>query len=225
MRRLSAVLTAAAVAVPAAGLGLVPLGLRASPTWGYALVPLTLLTTPLWSLLHEAIHGGLLPGRRANDAWGRVLAIGYGAPFALLKAGHLVHHRYSRTPRERTEIYTAGSWASHAPGYYLRLFGGLYLAEVASVLLTVLPSRAWAALARRSDRPDTVAGLLLDRVRRRSLRQFRVDALAIVVVHAAAFVADGDTCHDGWFSAVGKQLRGPVSAGTLTVYSPGVRRH
>ncbi|TQS41062.1 fatty acid desaturase family protein [Cryptosporangium phraense] len=273
-----------------------------SPAWGLLLIPLTLLTTPFWSLLHEAIHGSLVRDRRANDAWGRVLAIGYGAPFALLKSGHLLHHRYSRTERERTEIYATGRWASHAPGYYLRLFGGLYLAEVASVLLALLPERGWAALVRRTDRPDTITGLLFDRVRRRFLTQFRLDASAVVAVHLAAFLAygrygwmlvaalagrgllisladnayhygtrldaslealnlrlprpletfvlafnlhsvhhrhpglpwhelrtafaaDGDEFHDDWFAAVGKQLRGPLPAGTLIASSPGVRRH
>lgn len=161
--------------------------------WGWLLGPLTLLNPPFWSLIHEAIHGGLLPDRRWNDRAGRVLAVGYGAPFALLKGGHLLHHQYSRTRRERTEVYdpTRTRWAAVAPGYYVRLFGGLYLAEVASVLLAPAPARLWRTLGRRLDSPDTVTGLLLDRVQRRQLRQFRTDAAGVVFVYGATAFAYG----------------------------------
>ncbi|MFC0506512.1 fatty acid desaturase [Micromonospora costi] len=190
----SVVLVATALGVLCLQLVVLPLWLLPSnPTWGWLLAPLALLTTPYWSLLHDAIHGTLLARRTWNDRCGRALAVGYGAPFALLKTGHLLHHRYSRTRRERTEVYDPATtrWAAVAPGYYLRLVGGLYLAEVATVLLAAAPARAWRHLARRLDSPDTVTGLLLDGVRRRHLRQFRVDGLAVVLVHGAAGVAYG----------------------------------
>ena len=161
--------------------------------WGWLLVPLALLTTPLWSVIHESVHGTLLRDRAWNDRCGRVLAVGYGAPFALLKTGHLLHHRFSRTVRERTEVYDPATttWRAVAPGYFARLFGGLYLAEVASIGLAVAPRAAWQRLARRLEAPDTVAGILLDRVSGRPLRQFRADAAAVVVVHAASAGAFG----------------------------------
>src|SRR5690349_1480566 len=109
--------------------------------WAWLLVPIALTTVPLWSLIHEAIHGGLLRERGWNDRLGRVLAAGYGAPFTLLKAGHLLHHRFSRTPRERTEVYDPArtTWLAAARAYYPRLLGGLYAAEMASVLLALVP--------------------------------------------------------------------------------------
>ncbi len=161
--------------------------------WGWLLVPLSLTSTPLWSLLHECIHGSLVRNRAWNDGCGRALAVGYGAPFALLKAGHLLHHRFSRTPRERSEIYDPDttSWGAQAPGYYLRLFGGLYLAEAASVLLAAAPRRLWSAVARRLDGPSTVTALLLNSVAERRLAAFRTDAALIMVLHVAAFIAYG----------------------------------
>src|SRR5919198_37020 len=131
-------LAAVAVALSLFQLFVVPFALLpVAAGWGWALLSLVLMTTPFWSLVHEAIHGTLFPGRAANDRTGRVLAVLYGAPFPLLKAGHLLHHRYSRTRRERSEIYDpeVTTWGRAAPGYYLRLFGGLYLLEVVSVLL------------------------------------------------------------------------------------------
>src|SRR4051812_9003713 len=66
------------------------------PRWGWLLAPLAPTTIPLWSLIHEGIHGTLLRDRAWNDRLARMLAAGYGGPFTLLKAGHLLHHRFSR---------------------------------------------------------------------------------------------------------------------------------
>lgn len=278
-------------------LAVIPLWLLpANPAWGWLLVAMVPLTTPFWSLIHEAIHGSLRRERVWNDRLGRLLAIGYGAPFSLLKAGHLLHHRYSRTRRDRTEIYEPNTtgWASMAPGFYFRLVGGLYFAEVGSVLLVAAPRRLWSYLARRLDTPDTVAGLVMDGISRRHLRQFRMDGTAVIVLYVAsgiaygphvwmlaaavagravlisvadnafhygtpldtpldamnlrlpallerfvlafnlhsvhhrhpglpwyelrsAFAADDDRYHRGWFGAVARQFRGPVSAAARTL--------
>lgn len=162
--------------------------------WGWTLAGIALLTTSFWSLIHEAIHGTLLAVRRRNDNCGRGLAILYGSPFAMLKAGHLLHHRYSRT-RERTEIYDPATtgWMGAAPGYYLRLFGGLYLLEVIALPLALLPAAAVRRLGQRLEAPDSVAGLLFERIAQaKVLGQFRTDALAIVALYTAAFLAYGE---------------------------------
>ncbi|GIJ45988.1 hypothetical protein Val02_28740 [Virgisporangium aliadipatigenens] len=171
-------LTAVAAAIVAGGLVLqllfVPLLLLVRGAWwGLVLVPVAATTMPLWSLVHEAIHGTLSADRRWNDRCGRALAVGYGAPFVLLKGGHLLHHRYSRTRKERTEVFdpTRTTRTRAAPLYYVRLLGGLYLSEAASVLLAVLPRRAWYRLAARWDSPDTVTRELLERVAARQLRR------------------------------------------------------
>ena len=198
-----------------------PESLAGLPAW--LLIPLVLTSTPLWSILHESVHGSLLRDRTWNDRLGRALAIGYGAPFILLKSGHLLHHRFSRTPRERTEVYEpgTGTWASHAPAYYLRLFGGLYLAEAASVVLALAPRRLWRRLRHLLDAPDTVTALLFDALAGRKLGQFRADAVVVVLVHASAFFAYGKS----WWMlvlvlagraflvrAVARQVRGPIAA-------------
>jgi hypothetical protein len=148
--RLSVLLIGWGTAALALQLVVIPVWLLpASTAWGWLLVPLALLTTPHWSLIHEAIHGTLLRSRWWNDHCGRSLAVGYGVPFALLKTGHLLHHRYSRTARERTEVYDPAV-------------------------------KTWTAtLADRMDSPDTVSGIVLDRVGGRLLRKFRLDAAAV----------------------------------------------
>jgi hypothetical protein len=190
----SALLVAGALGSLVVQLFVVPLVLLPrDASWGWLLVPFVLTGTPLWSILHESIHGTLLRDRSWNDRLGRALAIGYGAPFVLLKSGHLLHHRFSRSPRERTEVYDSAqaSWAGRAPLYYLRLIGGLYLAEVATVLLAVASRSMWRRLGMWLDAPDTVAGLLFDSVSRRRLGQFRSDAGLILVSYTTAFIAYG----------------------------------
>lgn len=300
----SAILVASALAGLCVQLAVVPLWLLpANPAWGWLLVAMVPLTTPFWSLIHEAIHGSLQRERERNDRLGRVLAIGYGAPFSLLKTGHLLHHRYSRTRRDRTEVYDPATtgWTTVAPGYYFRLVGGLYFAEVGSLLLVAAPHRFWSYLARRLDTPDTVAGLVLDSISRRHLRQFRLDGTAVILLYVAAglaygphvwmlaaavaaravlisiadnafhygtsldapleamnlrlagplerfvlafnlhsvhhrhpglpwyelrsaFMADDDRFHLGWFGAVARQFRGPISAEARTLSTVAVNQ-
>jgi fatty acid desaturase len=173
--------------------------------WAWLLVPIALTTVPLWSLIHEGIHGTLLRERGWNDRLGRALAVGYGGPFTLLKAGHLLHHRYSRTQRERTEVYdpARSSWLAAARTYYPRLLGGLYAVELASVLLVLLPRPGWRMLVRKTDSLDSVSGLLFERVARRdNLRKFRLEALAVIVTYTGSSVAYGGHAWMLW-SAVG----------------------
>jgi fatty acid desaturase len=93
-------LTSATLALCLFQLFLLPLWLLPHDgAWGWTLASLVLLTTPYWSLIHEAIHGTMFTDRRWNDRCGRVLGVLYGSPFPLLKAGHLLHHRYSHTRR------------------------------------------------------------------------------------------------------------------------------
>ena len=85
---------------------LLPMDLR----WGYTLIPIALLNNTYWALVHDTFHGSFSPSARANVAAGRVLAILFGAPFHLLRLGHLLHHGFNRTERETIEVYDdAGS--------------------------------------------------------------------------------------------------------------------
>ncbi|MGQ4618808.1 fatty acid desaturase [Nocardia sp. R7R-8] len=220
-RRIGSWLTATAVVLNIVQLFVLPLLLiPRDRAWGWVLLPMALLTTTLWSVIHEAVHGNLHHLRSRNDRYGRVLAVLYGSPFALLKAGHLLHHRYNRT-RERAEVYdpASTSWAKVAPGYYLRLFGGLYLLEVAAIALAALPAAAVRRLARALDGPDTVARPLLERVTRpETFRQFRVDAVVVVVLHGAAFAAYGS---QWWMLLVASAGRGLIVSLSDNAYHYG----
>lgn len=135
----------------ACGLVLPLVLLPASPYWLLLLVPFTALTVAHWGLIHEAVHGHLHPGRRANEALGRVLGILFGGSFAVLRFGHLSHHSLNSRPSDRPELYDPAAVPRPRATvvYYLRLLWGIYLAETLSALACFLPRRPLARLVRR----------------------------------------------------------------------------
>lgn len=191
---LNGALVAAAVALQLAALFALPLATHADPRWGLALVPIVLATNTYWSLVHEAIHGMLFADRRINDAAGRLLGILFAAPFRPLRTGHLLHHRFSRTRRERTEVFDPARtprWRA-ALAYYPRLLGGLYLAEVMVILAAAVPRRALVALERRLEGDDTVAHLVVRALREPGARaELRLDAAAIAAFYGASVALYG----------------------------------
>jgi fatty acid desaturase len=159
--------------------------LRASPWWGLLLIPLALSSNTMWSLIHEAIHGHLFAERRWNDRLGRLLCVLYGAPFRALRIAHLLHHRYSRTPRDRTEVYdpVRTSRLTASAGFYIQLLGGMYFLEVLSSLACLLPRFVIDRLLPRLDHAETTGGLVVRALREpRALREMRFDTFAILAV-------------------------------------------
>ncbi len=199
-------------AVPVAQLA----GLIVVPVWllpmgevyGWALLLPVLLTNTWWAMQHEAMHGLLPGGRRANRLYGRVNAVLFGAPFDLLRRGHLLHHAYSRTPRERSEVYEAGidSRPGFTLGYYGRLLGGLYVMEVLAGVLLLLP-RAWLMrwVARLASERNLVAAIADKLLQPRELANARRDVILLLVLHVGAFALYGS---NAWMLALALAGRG-----------------
>lgn len=156
-----------------------------------AVVPV-LAIVPHWALIHEAVHGHLLPGRRTNELAGRLLAILFLAPFAALRFGHLSHHALNARATERPELYDPATTPRlrAALAYYPRLLGGLYLFEVLSGPSSFLPRRLLRPLVRRvfyEGSPEAKG--MAERAERRllepaTLRAIRLDALLVVALVA-----------------------------------------
>lgn len=167
-----------------------PLSLPGAPWLGWSLLPLVLTTTTGWSVLHEGIHAVLHPDRRVNDALSRLLAMGFPAPFAVLRFGHLKHHRFNRTAIDRSEAFDPGSTTRlrAALRYYPQLLIGLYLSEVAALLLVWLPSGWLLAWARRlpvePGLPSLAQSLQRQLLRPDVLRGMRRDSLASLLLIA-----------------------------------------
>jgi fatty acid desaturase len=166
---------------------------EAHVAWAAA-VAFVLATVPHWALIHEAVHGHFHRSPAVNDAAGRLLAILFLSPFDGLRFGHLSHHALNARAVERPEFYDPGrsSRVRAAAIYYVRLLGGLYLLEVASGPLSLLPRGALRPLVRRvfyDGAPE--AGNMADRAERvllapAALRRLRLDTLAVLVLLGAA---------------------------------------
>lgn len=158
--------------------------------WGWVLLPCIAMSNPWWAYIHEALHGVLFDDKQENRLFGRLNAVLYGAPFEVLRWGHLLHHAHSRTVRERSEVYVAGrdSRLNVTIGYYFRLLGGLYLYEVLGGVLLLLPRAMVRKMLCQVASPDNIFGEMGERLLEKdNLRSARQDALAIIVVYGTAF--------------------------------------
>ena len=195
--RLNLAIATALIAVNVAMLAGVPLLVSRSPAWGWVLLVPVLLTMPLWSIIHEAIHGRLHPDRQWNDRFGRALGVVFGAPFQLLRLGHLMHHRYNRSPLCRMEIAPASPTPLRRAGYYGRLLGGLYLGEFLASVLAILPDRLYRPVIRLAFGDEAPDGRTMwDGARRQLLEEpgrsrMRLDGLLVTLAFAGAFLLYG----------------------------------
>lgn len=191
-------LCAALTAVNLGMVALVPVALLPlSPLWGLALAVPVLATPTLWSLIHEAIHGSLHPDRTWNDRLGRGLSVLFGSPFQVLRLGHLMHHRFNRTELNRIEVSVGTPSRRDRAAYFARLFGGLYLGEVAAALLAVLPDRFWRPIIRLAFGAEAQDGRSMWASARKQLlkepgrSRMRLDGLVIVTGLGISFALYG----------------------------------
>jgi fatty acid desaturase len=185
-RHLNLVLFACFVLVQGYLLLIFPLYGRTLPAAESVLGIAVLLTLPTWSLLHEAIHGNLHPSSHWNRRLGRLLSIFYSAPFAALRCGHLLHHRYSRT-EELSEAYDpqTTSWSAAVLRHYFVVLGGLYWAEVFVGLLVLLPRGLRKRVENRVSPPGEMSLRFRDRLDQPTvLAETRVDCLLAMALLA-----------------------------------------
>lgn len=167
--------------------------------WGLLLVGFVLLTPFFWALAHESLHGSLFENYSRNKPAGRVLCILFGAPYQVLRFGHLIHHRFARSRFDCMEAYDPGksSFLAASGEYYFRLCGGLYLAEIAGNLVAFLPRKPLIAVIRflfrrRDDEgPDIASMAVLAYTDPPKLQAIRIDSAAALAVLAVAFVLYG----------------------------------
>ena len=166
--------------------------------WGPAALvlgaPLVVLAPTHWGLIHEAIHGQLLKHRRLNEWGGRLLAITYLLPFEVVRFSHLMHHRFTREPFDRPDVYQGKSHRLQAWLIYTgRLLGGLYVAETLVPVLAFLPPQLAGRLLGKaigSEGPEGAqvqrlfVGLARDPTRRRRIRR---DWLLSLAANGVAF--------------------------------------
>ncbi|CAB3764273.1 fatty acid desaturase [Paraburkholderia solisilvae] len=185
-----------ALVVTAMGIELVGLALLLRHAGAVALglvVPIVMLTPTHWGLIHESIHGQLLPQRSANENAGRGLSILLALPFDAVRFGHLMHHRFTREPYDQPDIHASGKRYGLARLRYLgMLCGGFYLAEVLTPCVAFLPVKLVQRLLNEQFNADGEHG---DQIRRRFVdfagserrrKQTRRDFAATLAMYGAA---------------------------------------
>lgn len=180
---------------------LIPALMRWSdPAWIWLLIPLALVANGYWATLHEAMHGQLRPQSIANRRAGRVLAILWGSSFRMLRFGHLMHHRFNRHELDHPDCYDPARTTRVAASlrFYSEILGGLYLVEILTPLLYLLPQTMVRRLVGRLYAGDAAPMPQLRQLAERALaapdniREIRQDALAAWALIVLAFVAWGE---------------------------------
>ena len=158
-----------------------------------ALVLLALTSSTLWALIHEAMHGLLSSDEQRNRRCGRSLAIVHGCPLRMLRHGHLHHHRNSRGLADRSEVYdplTQSGWLA-ALAHYLRICGGLYVAELLFNLVIFLPQNLLQRMLQSThpgaDQASDLQRASMELFASNHLRELRMDASLVLILYAAAF--------------------------------------
>ena len=162
-------------------------------------VLLSLATPFIRALLHEAIHGRLARNTNLNTRLGRLLAICSGIAFDAIRLGHMAHHRFPRHALDRADVIEPGNNRLLASlKYYAGLLGWIYLREILSSMIMLLPRRAILRVAQRVMSPEEVGNIaLLSALQRgftRRLRRIRIDSILIIFVYAGAFYLYGPWC-------------------------------
>lgn len=154
-----------------------------------------MVTPTLWGLVHEGIHGRLMPHPVANRVAARVLSVFLGFSFDAVQLGHLMHHRYNGHEHDRPNRMKPGepawvSWSRHC----VHLFGGHYLFTMFVGAVAFAPARLRELLVRDAlsgAQPDITAmrraALKWSSDPRRMLR-LRVDFTAGALLTLLAFI-------------------------------------
>lgn len=193
--RINAQLAAAALTAGALQLAIIPIfALPYETAAAGALAVLLSLTTPFnRALLHEAIHGRLLLRKDWNNLLGRALAICSGISFDAIRLGHMTHHRYPRHALDRADIVAPGaSRLGTTVKFYLGLLGWLYVREILSSIMMLLPRRAIDFVAARVIADDDLLSGALRRGLDRRLARIRIDSIVVLLVYGGAFYLYGE---------------------------------
>ena len=124
------------------------------------------------------------------------MSVLFGAPFSILRFGHLLHHRVNRSTIDRSEIFTLGKrkkWITSIL-YHYNLLIGLYLAELFSNLLILLPVKRIEKLIKPRLLASSTHQNILHQTRKQLLSGKhlwlnRLESLFILTLFTSSFIA------------------------------------
>jgi fatty acid desaturase len=144
-----------------------------------------------WLLIHECIHGKLFQSFGGNLFLGRTIAILFGCPFSILRAGHLLHHAHNRMSLDSCRFVSGHLGALvYRLSYYISILGGLHVVQL---LLPWAVSSPFIAKVLSERRPKgSTEKMFLNSVLRR-IWQIRVDTMLCGSYMALAISVNSDS--------------------------------
>ncbi len=149
---------------------------------GILVVGFGILMNSVYSIIHEAEHAMLFPGRKWNDFAGAVMALFFPAPFHLIRQGHLGHHLRNRSDDEAFDFYFEDD---HPIWRWLVLYGILtgcywFVVVLSNVVFLVAPfainKKYW-----QFDRPSEA---FMESLNPRYRRLIQIEAGAVILLHS-----------------------------------------
>ncbi|TGK05155.1 fatty acid desaturase [Leptospira langatensis] len=153
------------------------------------------LSYTFWNLIHESIHGNFSNERDSNHFWGRLLCIVFGAPYAVLKASHLMHHKFNRERGDRIEFYDPSSWkprSLQSVSYYFRITVATYLFEVGAGFLLSLPTSWTRQIASKISEYPIEEGFFKWIYRPEVISELRRDIVWVLLFYLPSFYLFGE---------------------------------
>ena len=163
--------------------GLVVLAANVPAVWLLLVGPaFALWTFGVYSALHEAEHNVLFGNETLNAAGGVLLGLFFGAPYHLLRQGHVGHHQRNRSDDEAFEFWFPGESPAWKWVQWVGILtGGFYLMVVlGNVLLLALPF----LLNSRTFRFDRPSAAFFESLNPKYARLIAVEAAAVLAMHA-----------------------------------------
>ena len=135
-----------------------------------------------YAMLHEAEHNLLHPNPAVNESVGALLALFFPAPFHVIRQGHIGHHLRNRSDDEAFDLYFD---RENRVWKYVQLYGTLTGLFWVLICLTNLVALFRPALvAPRFGRFNRPTEAFLESLNPKYRRLIRLEALAIVLLHA-----------------------------------------
>jgi fatty acid desaturase len=139
------------------------------------------LMVSVYSILHEAEHGVLFTQRTANVVGGVVAALFFGAPFHLLRQGHIGHHLRNRSDDEAFDLWFDGESPVWKWMQWLGVLTGLFyftilMGNIVVLLFPFILKRRWFGF----DRPSAA---FMDALNPQYQLAVKLEACGVLVMH------------------------------------------
>ncbi|MCC6151122.1 MAG: fatty acid desaturase [Planctomycetes bacterium] len=164
---------------------------RVDSAWQVGLLALAfaIVGNSIYAIMHEAMHGVLLPNAKANAVCGSLMALLFPASFHLLRQAHLLHHMRNRSDDEAFEYWFDGESPVWKWMQLYCILTGVYwlIIVVSNFVVLVFPF----ILRKRFFKFDRPTAGLMESFNPRYWRVIRIEALLAIALHTGVVLGLG----------------------------------